>query len=543
MLPPILLLLPLTAGVPRAADLADHVGTTAQVLEQFRQGTLYPRWMAEFHGGWGEPTLVFYPPGLYFVAAAASFVAGDVLSGFFLAIALFAAAGGLGMFRLVERRFGAAAGVLGSFLYALVPYRVFELYASGLYSAFAAASLLPWVWLALSRIAAGSWRERRWILAWPLLFAAVCLVNLPSAVLLVYFIVLWLAVEIAATRKAAAAIPVAAGGILGALIAAVYLIPAVLELPAVVVPENARSHFASNFLFQGSASWMSPGLRSLFDRMGLFPAAAAGIAIVLLLVLRRNSTPDAAASAWTRLVVTAAAAAFLFVTPVSGPAWRLLPVLHEVNLPWRLLEPLGAAAAALSAGAAVGLFRDRGASVLLRAAGLTTLAALFLLCGVFASSIARVNGSFPASAARAALEQFAGKEGYFLPKGARRAVELGRLPKIACDRPCRVRVSEWSAARRRLTVDAPTGTHLGLATYFFPGWRARLEGTSARLPIGGEPGTGRLLIAVPPGVRDVVVEFDGSPDRTAGAVASLVGAAAWLLAAVRRRALSVDRPI
>jgi hypothetical protein len=536
LVPPALLLVALTAGIPRAADLADHLGTTAQVLEQFRQGTVYPRWMSEFHRGWGEPTLVFYPPGLYFVAAAAALLAGgDVLSGFFLAIALLAAVGGLGMFFLVERRFGAWAGLLAAVLHAGVPYRYFELYASGLYSAFAAACLLPWAFLALWRIVSGG-SGRRWVFVWPLTFAAICLFNLPSAVLLAYFVALWLVVEIAATRRFAAAARVAVGGVVGGLLAAVYLLPAVFELPAVVVPENARSHFASNFLFQGAASWMSPGLRSLFDRMGLFPALSALVSIAVLAMRRRSERVEAASSAWTRLLVTAAAAAFVLMTPLAGPAWRLLPVLHEVNLPWRLLEPLGTAAAALSAAAIARSTGDRAAPVLGRAPGLAALASLWVICGVFAGSISRVNGSFPASAARASLEQFASKEGYFLPKGARRAVDLSTLPRLACDRPCRVKIGEWSPARRRLTVDTRAGTHLALATYFFPGWRAQLEDTpSSPLPIAAEPGTGRLLVAVPPGTHDIAVEFGGTPDRTAGTIVSWLALLVWVAAAVRAR--------
>jgi hypothetical protein len=357
----------------------------------------------------------------------------------------------------------------------------------------------------------------------------VCLVNLPSALLLTYFVALWLAIEIAWTRRAKIILPVVVGGALGALLSGIYLLPAVLELRFIVVPENARSHFESNFLFQGSASWMRPGLRSVFDRMGLFPALAAAVALLVLLSGRRARPPAADESAWVRLLATAAGVSLFFATPLSSPGWKLLPVLHEVNLPWRLLEPLGAAAAALSAAAAVSLSRRRDVPRLSRVAGLVVLGALFVLCGVLSDSVSAMNGSFPAALARASIERFARKEGYFLPKGARRAADLVEMPNLACDRPCRVRPQEWSPARRRLTVDAPGGTHLALTTYFFPGWSARLEdSSSARLPVAAEPGTGRLLVAVPPGSHKIAIVFDGTPARTLGAVASALGVAIWL---------------
>src|SRR5262249_9450292 len=117
--------LPLVEGVPRAAALPAHLGTTAPVVEALRRGDLCSRWMPDFHDGMGEPTLVFYPPGLYLVAAGLSWAAGgDVLFGLFGTLGLFAFAGSLGMFAFLRRRFGDRAAICGALLFAILPYRV-----------------------------------------------------------------------------------------------------------------------------------------------------------------------------------------------------------------------------------------------------------------------------------------------------------------------------------------------------------------------------------------------------------------------------------
>ncbi len=42
-----------------------------QFTESFRQGILYPRWMAECFGGYGSPVFVYYSPSLYYLAGIA----------------------------------------------------------------------------------------------------------------------------------------------------------------------------------------------------------------------------------------------------------------------------------------------------------------------------------------------------------------------------------------------------------------------------------------------------------------------------------------
>jgi uncharacterized membrane protein len=525
------LFLPLRGGVPKAADLPDHLGTTAQFLQSLRHGDLYPRWMPDFHDGMGEPTLVYYPPGLYAIASCLAWAAGgDVLFGLFATLALFAFAGSLGMFALLQRRFGDLAATCGGLLFAALPYRVFELYASGLYSAFTAGSLLPWVFAALARESelepAGSGRFR---LGLPLLFAAVVLLNLPTALLLFYLVGIWLAVEMLSTRRWRLARRVVIAMAAGMLLAGVYLIPATLEISEIQIPMNARAVYTSNFLFQGGQSWMSSGLRSMFDRMALFPAVALALGSTVLWFAGRRSEPAAWPSESMRLLLAIGAASFFLMTPISLPLWKSLPALRQVNLPWRLLEPFGTVCVAVTSAALTLLLRARAIPMAVRAAGTLAILAVVLVWGVFATSISGINGKLSAGAARGAIAQFARMvpRGSFLAPGARPIAELGQVPLLACDGPCKARVLEWSGTQRRFEVEAPAGTQLAVRSYFFPGWSARRAGdNSVPLTTFAEPGTGRIVIQVPPGRTEIQLRFGTVPVRVLGwcvSIASLVG--------------------
>lgn len=522
----------LSRGIPKVYDLPDHLGYTRQVLDSLQRGVLYPRWLADLNDGFGEATLVFYPPVLHVTAAwLARVFHGDVLTGLYLTLFSFAVLGGVGIFLFVGRAFRPWVGALASLAFAAVPYRVFEMYSSGLYSAFAAGCLAPWALIALARISQEaplcereSLRAVAW---WALAFAAVVLTNMPSAVIWIYLVAVWACLDAIVSRRWDRVGLVAAGGLWGSLIAAVYLLPAVIEMRAVDIP--LESYYRTNFLFQGSGSWMKPGLRSMFDRMGLFAILAWLLSVGVLEMVRQwGQLDDARQRLFARMMTTLGLAAGFLMTPVSLWAWRWLPQLSRVDMPWRLLEPMGLVAAGSLAAAIWALARSRGHR-LVRTLALLFLACLAAVCVVFDFALSDANGHASPQATRAAIPRFARKEVFFLLKGARRAAEMQSAPPVACSRPCRVKILDWSPTRREFEVAADAPARVALRTYFFPGWRA-VDVTAAAVPLNAvpEPGTGRIAVDVPAGVRRVLVRFGTTPPRVAGGIVSLLAAAAWI---------------
>jgi hypothetical protein len=532
----LLLFLELRHGIPKANDLADHAGTTLQVLNAFRDGVVYPRWMPDFHDGLGEPTLNFYPPGLYFISALTAWLfGGDVLFGLFATLFLFALISGLGIFFFLRRPFGTGAAVIGGLALGILPYRFFEIYCAGLYSAFCAACLLPWSFLLLGRIARVEVPGRRGaLLAWPAVYAVIVFINLPTALFLAYFTFFYLLLELLIGRAPRRLVGMALGGLWGIGLAAVYLLPAVAELKWIQIPGAALGLYRSNFLFQFAGSWMGPGLRRTFAGMAIFPALALLISLAAIAATRRQEPrpEDRESAPWIRLVSLVGLLSLLLATPASVWAWRVLPYLKEVNLPWRFLEPLGTAAVAASA-AACALLRKRPGSRMLRLAVFTALLALAAICLSFDASISRVNGSVSRAEADAAIPRYARKTplGLFLPKGARPPSELSQVPLVSCDSPCRVAVRAWLPSHREIWVDAPGGTTLALRTYFFPGWSARrADAPQEPFPAGAEAGTGRLLVRLPAGESHVLLKFGSTPARRLGAWLSLLSLAGWVAA-------------
>jgi hypothetical protein len=82
--------------------------------------------------------------------------------------------------------------------------------------------------------------------------------------------------------------------------------------------------------------------------------------------------------------------------------------------------------------------------------------------------------------------------------------------------------------RERFTLDVRAPDELRFHQFFFPGWRATLDGVEA--PLRVEPASGLILLALPTGAHTVEIEFGSTPLRRAAGLVSLLALAALPLA-------------
>ena len=84
-------------GIPSNLDLTNHFRFTLPFYDAIAAGDLYPGWLAESNGGYGDPSFRFYPPALYYLLALARFVTGNWYGATLVVFVLFSIAGGVGM--------------------------------------------------------------------------------------------------------------------------------------------------------------------------------------------------------------------------------------------------------------------------------------------------------------------------------------------------------------------------------------------------------------------------------------------------------------
>src|SRR5947209_12308945 len=98
-------------GVPSGHDFEFHLDSWIEILGQWRQGILYPRWASLAHYGYGEARFLFYPPASWILGASlGSVIPWRLVPGVFTWLTLTGA--GLSMFFLARRWFSQSTALL-----------------------------------------------------------------------------------------------------------------------------------------------------------------------------------------------------------------------------------------------------------------------------------------------------------------------------------------------------------------------------------------------------------------------------------------------
>jgi len=543
--------------------------------EQLWSGDLYPRWLMDMNSGLGSPTFYFYGPVAFYVSSLFhAFVPATDLG--WPAIGLSASAAlavsGFAAFvwlRDVAGRNGALAGALA---YMVLPYHL----EIDILDRFAFGECWGLAWLPL--VLAGAHRctsgDKR---ALPLLafaYALLVLSHLPSTLLFSGVPVLY-AVFLAPKGQMKRAVTlVVAGMFAGGMLGAIYLLPAMTTQHYASVGAQVSGYFsyAQHFLFTNAPFDLPGKTQGFIDyalafRSAVNRAARVTLGILLggylvtLLIVRaeragklrsatgpRNVAPLRFASFWLAIAV----AATFMMSPSSVAIWRALPMLQQVQFPWRINVVLVCAAAAVVATACALLIEH--AAELRKSDGQRPSSAIVPAMALGVGVVALL-GSQLLSAARTLSELHAvGRntppqilvidyEGN-RPSTLRRELftqeviqHLGAsLPRVSVARGTgTVEVVGWHPRKIVLAVDAQTDMQLVVKQLYYPGWTAHSRTDDVVLPVAPADPIALVSLQVPPGKREIVVSLDASTAERAGEAVSAAALAAIALVAWRNR--------
>jgi len=549
-------------GLPVTLGTQQQIVRTVEMSDALQAGVLYPRWAPDFNYGYGSPLWNYLAPlphwlaGLHHVLLQTS-PETSLKTVMGLALAL----GGLGIFSFARRRWGVLAGVLAALGFLLNPQMIWDLpLVEGDLGVMIAVSAFAGALWGFERVLASG--RARDVGRAALLAALVWLAHTPLNIILTALLLGWIAwvaglkiIPGAAVRRAAAA------WLLGALLSAVYLVPAWWERDLV------RWRAATEW---PSANWqpVSPAaLLALPPRVDLSAVnppgtEAIGVAIwalalaALLVTLAwdwRHTPPmqverpvSRGEAYQARLVATvstlpAAHAEMIYfalaalvtgvaATRVGEPLWTRVPAWLQFY-PRDLVAVCAALCALVVAQLGWVLDRARRAKAVLGLVG----CAGALVAGVFPLLVTPQWPSSPpvAGALDILRDEVRGylaaslADGWLLPSSTTAlpspspqllsSYQLGYVDKIAREQlpaATQVDVIAHSPQAERLAVKARRPFTLVLHTLYFAGWKALLN--EQALAVDAESSSGLLTLRVPEGVHDLYVKFGGTGARDAG---------------------------
>ncbi len=543
----------LAPGLPNTADGMLHLVRSVLWRWAWDEGVGWPRWHTLLYQGYGYPLFNFYAPLLYATTALGSYLLPSILAAFKVVLLLACVGYAWGMYLWSRDLLGPQGAVVAAAAYTFAPFRFFELYFEGNYAQFLAWSLYPWVFYFFHRLAAK--RARGAFAGAAFSLAALLLTHNISAMLFAPALaayLLWLAF---AYRAQHAWRYMGAAALCSLGLGAVFWLPALAEAGFTQVQVLTRGFFDVAEHFLDGQEMLAPSLpldyRATnppfpfhFGRLHLALAAAGALAL-----FRKDLQPRERGH--FAVAAFGCAVASLMMLPVSLPLWRAVPGLAFAEYPSRLYGVaflfsswlVGASVLWLS-----GVPPARFAASALACLGLIVAVGVyqfprpFLPVSLAPADLVEHDRAHPGTTS---ASEYLSRWVEAPPKAPAISADLVRVSVV--DPPPGVESTVGTATSQGLQLQVQAGgpAEIAVAQFYFPGWRAWLDGQS--VPAKPCQESGLICVEVPAGEHELRLEFGDTPVRwLAGrlALASLACtlAVTWKMPRASPKAVAEGRP-
>lgn len=480
----------LFGGLPYVGDLPHHYRTALGFYDSMLNGNYYPSWHPGTNGGYGDPSVRFYPPALYFLLSAGRLILGDWFFASLVTSMLLTIAGSVGMYlwarSFTPRYYALAAGLI----FLLAPFHTNEMYQAGMYPQYAAGSILPFVFASIERIIRRG--LNRHVASLGISYALLILFHVPLAVIGSIGLAIYTVIRLSQSFSLKAACRLIGGVLLAAALSCFYWLPVVTELKWKYpsgVGQGAWFDYRNNFLFINSPSVMSNFL------LPLLVAATFAMAIpAVILVLRKDRQALAPA--------VVGAFAFFMSLPISKLIWDQLPILQETQFPWRWMT-ISSACLALLVTMSLSELVVRAYSAW-RPAVLVLVGSLLIAQTFTVMQLIRGAPLFHRAAfnERVDSQKDTKTNRDFLPIWAS---DQPRKMEVAVEADNRaVTIIDWSPEHKVFSISAGAPEEVRLRTFYYPYWQGFANGSKLNTRPDDD---GVLLVTVPSANARVEVKF------------------------------------
>lgn len=500
-------------GIPSNRNLLNHFRFAIPFFDSLRAGHWYPGWLAESNFGYGDASFRFYPPGTYYLLAAARALTGSWYAGSLISFALMFVAGALGMYLWARELVSPQQAMWAGILYTAAPYHVDQIYQAFLLAEFAGAAVLPFAFFFTERVCKrGQLRDIAGLAA---AYAILVLTHLPLTIIGSIALAAYAVFRLELPTQWRSLIKLAAATTLGLAASACYWTTMVSELSwirADNINPDPNVDFRKNFVL----STLSPDYFNVWW-MNILLLGTVGMFWPGLVLFRRSAwkfgLPRGVKAAAVVLLLTVAMA-----TPISRPVWNLVHTLQATQFPWRWLSLTSLAWPILFVAALpfwTRLWRERRRPLLLLAAGTMAISIAFS-----ASHIVREAQYLNQTQFNGTLQSIPGSQGVtqWWPRWVAEPIKQMNVAVAAEGRA--IEVIAWEPERRVFKVARGKATEARIRTFYYPHWVATVEGGPGLVRPDAD---GALLVALPANEISVVLEFREPPRVRWAAIFTALG--------------------
>ena len=479
----------LVRGFPSGNDLPHHFRLALGFYDSFVNGDLYPSWLSMTNDGYGDPSVRFYPPGLYFLLSIFRSIIGEWYAASILTFGVLTFMSSVGAYVWAKAMGLGRYTLLAALVYPLTPFHTNELYQAAMYGQYAAACFLPFVFAFVERV----FRYPTWTnsIGLALSYAAVILFHVPMAIFTAIAIAVYVGIKLIQNFEIRKFGLLCFSGILALGLSCFYWIPVIIELRW-KYPSGAGQgewfNYNNNFIFTtlpGEAeNYWIPILLGVTGLL-VFPG--------LVTLVKRNRDFYAAA--------ILALFTFLLSTKLTKPIWDALPLLQETQFPWRWLTLTSLFLTILAVAGLRELhntWKTRNRVLALLIIGLLTIILAFTVSQVVRSAVFIDRPDFNTSVS--ALRGSATNQD-FLPIWA--AVDKSEHhPEVETSR--KAEINDWSLEHKQFSIVPGPPEDARLKLFYYPYWKAY----AGHEQLNTRPDEkGRLLVSIPADAVTIDMQF------------------------------------
>ncbi len=533
-------------GLPRETDAELHIFRIAELGYSLQDGNLYPRWAPDFYYGYGYPIFNYYASLTYHLGNWLTFLRpACAVTGAKILFVLTVISGAVGAYLLGREYGGQGGGLLGCAVFATSPYiLLINPHIRGDLAEVFASAAMPWTFWYWDRL----WRGKgRRVFLGAILTAIIPLLshNLTGLTIMLLLVALSLWQWLVMRRRTQFWYALLAGLFVVALTAYFWL-PFLAERQFIRLNVTGEGHYDFRGHFVDLKTLLTP-LRPLDwgATMPQFPMSAGplgvllallGLGMRLLIYVRNDQDIHSGKAQLGSLMFYMCAAGLLFflITPASVFLWQRVPGLHYYQFPWRFLGPLAVMFVPCVASTNIreGNF---SISLFLLLAGCLVIAMPCLYPPPWEASFGNVSPQamidfelqgrargttstddfIPTSVDVIPGPQVSLIQSYKAQANARRAEgHVDRVNHHSLPQGASVEILPAQAPNNRFRVQSPKKFLLRLYLFYFPGWRAYVDGEEVPIEIADPEGF--VTFWVPDGEHTVSVRFKDTLPRKVG---------------------------
>jgi uncharacterized membrane protein len=500
-------------GIPSGQDIILHIFQADQFDRAIHEGVLYPRWISDFNNGYGSANFIFYSPLSYYLVSAIKIFTPSLTIAMIIAIWCSFFLSGITMSIAINRMYGKSGSILSAIIYQILPYHLFDLYVRGTFAELFALVWFPLIILFLHKMLES--RNKTAAIGLSVSYAGLILTHLASGFIFSFVIGAYLFYHYFSLKNKKILIKSFLSLALGLGLSSVYLIPVIFERKFVQIEYIVTCRFGDykrNFLFM--LDKFQKELQSFYLPLHTIVILEVILFLFTVMLIRKNrqvllNRP------LQNFFIFLFLFAFFLTTPLSRPVWNIIPGFPFLQFPWRWVLMME-----LSLCFLIGpIFKCKDMPTIRSKKFKKVI--MYILIVLSSASFALILNS--KIILNKLIEKITKPEeviNYVIPFEYT-PIWVKDIEKISSDTKhervsvisgeALTTVAEWKSEKRVIKVEASNPALLRIATFYYPGWIAEIDGH--RIPIKIEKDSGAMLINIPKGEHSLILQFKDTSIR------------------------------